>query len=313
MNKKKKQRPKVNSNKGFGGGSSSGTITSSALESDMLIRPKTTSNFQYAGSIRPGLQTPKRIVPSEKIKFPDYALDGQPKNRPALFPWVIETKKPEEIEKMLNEVICHGIPDDRQLQEGDIVNIDITCYLDGYHGDCSEMFVVGGEDAVDPVGKRLLQTTYDCWVKALNFVKPGNDYKDIGAIIEDHVTREGFTTVKALRPWNRKCLSHKSKYFALQKLRTSRKDGSWSHFTIEPMICENGNNYLMWPDDWTATTKDGGRSAQFEHTLLITPDGVEALTGKIETSPVQFWERDSNVHKDCGLVQHLLQKNEKEH
>lgn len=103
MNKKKKQRPNVNnsSNKGFGGGSStSSATTSSALESDILIRPKTTPNFQYAGSIRPGLQSPKRIVPSEKIKFPDYALDGQPKNRPALFPWVIETKKPEEIEKM---------------------------------------------------------------------------------------------------------------------------------------------------------------------------------------------------------------------
>jgi hypothetical protein len=101
MNKKKKQRPNANnlSNKGFGGGSAS-SATSSSLESDILIRPKTTPNFQYAGSIRPGLQSPKRIVPSEKIKLPDYALDGQPKNRPALFPWVIETKKPEEIEKM---------------------------------------------------------------------------------------------------------------------------------------------------------------------------------------------------------------------
>eukprot|EP00985_Skeletonema_marinoi_P027019 scaffold21540_cov237-Skeletonema_marinoi.AAC.1 len=359
MNKKKKQRPKVNSNKGFGGGSSSGTITSSALESDMLIRPKTTSNFQYAGSIRPGLQTPKRIVPSEKIKFPDYALDGQPKNRPALFPWVIETKKPEEIEKMrasgrcarevldlagravrpgittdeidrivheasiergaypsplnyhnfpkscctsVNEVICHGIPDDRQLQEGDIVNIDITCYLDGYHGDCSEMFVVGGEDAVDPVGKRLLQTTYDCWIKALNFVKPGNDYKDIGAIIEDHVTREGFTTVKSFCGHGIGSVFHTNPNILHYKnSEPAGKMAAGHTFTIEPMICENGNNYLMWPDDWTATTKDGGRSAQFEHTLLITPDGVEALTGKIETSPVQFWERDSNVHKGLWL------------
>lgn len=361
MNKKKKQRPKVNTNKGFGGGSSasSGSTTSSALESDMLIRPKTTSNFKYAGSIRPGLQSPKRNVPIEKIKLPDYALDGQPKNRPALFPWVIETKKPEEIEKMrasgrcarevldlagrevrpgittdeidrivheatiargaypsplnyhnfpkscctsVNEVICHGIPDDRQLQEGDIVNIDITCYLDGYHGDCSEMFVVGGEAAADPVAKRLLQTTYDCWVKALNFVKPGNDYKDIGAIIEDHVTEQGFTTVKSFCGHGIGSVFHTNpNILHYRNSEPAGKMAAGHTFTIEPMICENGANYLMWPDDWTATTKDGGRSAQFEHTLLITPDGVEALTGKIETSPVQFWERDSNVHTGLWL------------
>ncbi len=360
MNKKKKSRPKVNSNKGFGGGSSSGgSTTSSALESDMFIRPKTTSNFQYAGSIRPGLQSPKRNVPTEKITLPDYALDGLPKNRPALFPWVIETKKPAEIEKMrasgrcarevldlagrevrpgittdeidrivheasiargaypsplnyhnfpkscctsVNEVICHGIPDDRQLQEGDIVNIDITCYLDGYHGDCSEMFVVGGEAAADPVAKRLLQTTYDCWVKALNFVKPGNDYKDIGAIIEDHVTEQGFTTVKSFCGHGIGSVFHTNpNILHYRNSEPAGKMAAGHTFTIEPMICENGANYLMWPDDWTATTKDGGRSAQFEHTLLITPDGVEALTGKIETSPVQFWERDSNVHKGLWL------------
>jgi len=72
-------------------------------------------------------------------------------------------------------------------------------------------------------------------------------------------------------------------------------------FTIEPMICEGNNSYLMWPDDWTATTRDGGRSAQFEHTLLITPDGVEALTGKIESSPVQFWEKESTVKQGVWL------------
>ena len=325
----------------------------------MLIRPKTSSNFKYAGSIRPGLQSPKRIVPEEKITLPDYALDGQPKNRPALFPWVIETKKPEEIVKMrasgrcarevldlagrevrpgittdeidrivheatiargaypsplnyhnfpkscctsVNEVICHGIPDDRPLQEGDIINIDITCYLDGYHGDCSEMFVVGGEEAADPVAKRLLQTTYDCWVKALNFVRPGNDYKDIGAIIEDHVTEQGFTTVKSFCGHGIGSVFHTNpNILHYRNSEPAGKMAAGHTFTIEPMICENGANYLMWPDDWTATTKDGGRSAQFEHTLLITPDGVEALTGKIDTSPVQFWERDSKVHSGLWL------------
>ena len=99
-NKKKKRRSGSSTSKGFGsGGSSSASAVSSS--GTTLIKPKgSDTNFRYAGTIRPGLQTPKRLVPSEKIAFPDYALDGQPKNRPALFPWVIETKKPEEIEKM---------------------------------------------------------------------------------------------------------------------------------------------------------------------------------------------------------------------
>jgi len=305
------------------------------------------------------MQTPKRIVPSEKISFPDYAFDGQPKNRPALFPWVIEVKKPDEIEKMraagrcarevldlagsqvqpgittdeidrivheasvkrgaypsplgyhgfpkscctsVNEVICHGIPDNRPLQEGDVVNIDITCHLNGYHGDCSEMFVVGGEAAIDSKGRRLLQATYDCWVKAMNFVKPGRDYKDIGAIIEDHVTEQGFTTVKSFCGHGIGSVFHTNPN--ILHYRNSEPAGKMAPghtFTIEPMICEGGASFLMWPDDWTATTRDGGRSAQFEHTLLITPDGVEALTAKLESSPVQFWERDSKVHDGFWL------------
>ena len=90
-------------------------------------------------------------------------------------------------------MICHGIPDDRKLQDGDIINLDITVYLDGYHGDCSEMFVAG---QVDDAGKKLLQATYDCWISACNFVAPGKDYKDIGAIIEDYVTPRGFSSVR---------------------------------------------------------------------------------------------------------------------
>ena len=81
--------------------------------------------------------------------------------------------------------------------KGDIINLDITCYVNGYHGDCSEMFVVGGEDAANESTKNLLQTTYDCWLQALNFVQLGNDYKDIGAIIEDYVTERVFSTVQS--------------------------------------------------------------------------------------------------------------------
>mmetsp|Transcript_31218 Transcript_31218/g.75481 ORF Transcript_31218/g.75481 Transcript_31218/m.75481 type:complete len:429 (-) Transcript_31218:279-1565(-) len=357
MNKKKKKRTRSTNSKGFGSGEV--LLSPSTSGSATLIKPKTSSSFRYAGSIRPGMQTPKRIVPSEKISFPDYAFDGQPKNRPALFPWVIEVKKPDEIEKMraagrcarevldlagsqvqpgittdeidrivheasvkrgaypsplgyhgfpkscctsVNEVICHGIPDNRPLQEGDVVNIDITCHLNGYHGDCSEMFVVGGEAAIDSKGRRLLQATYDCWVKAMNFVKPGRDYKDIGAIIEDHVTEQGFTTVKSFCGHGIGSVFHTNPN--ILHYRNSEPAGKMAPghtFTIEPMICEGGASFLMWPDDWTATTRDGGRSAQFEHTLLITPDGVEALTAKLESSPVQFWERDSKVHDGFWL------------
>ena len=143
---------------------------------------------------------------------------------------------------------------------------------------------------------------YNCWVKSLNFVKPGNDYKDIGAIIEDHVTQEGFTTVKSFCGHGIGSVFHTNpNILHYHNLEPARKMSSGHTFTIEPMIWEGEASYLMWPDDWTATTRDGGRSAQFEHTLLITPDGVEALTGKIETSPLQFWERDSKVHNGVWL------------
>lgn len=93
-------------------------------------------------------------------------------------------------------MICHGIPDDRKLEAGDIINLDITVYLDGYHGDCSEMFVVGGREALDDDGAKLIQTTYDSWLKACEFVQKGRHYKDIGAIIEDHIVDQGFSTVR---------------------------------------------------------------------------------------------------------------------
>eukprot|EP00804_Cyclotella_cryptica_P028564 CCRYP_015818-RA/>CCRYP_015818-RA protein AED:0.34 eAED:0.34 QI:90/1/1/1/1/1/2/58/423 len=354
MNKKKKQKPLPNTiaNKGF---ASPNTVSTS---SSTLIPPKVTSSFRYAGSIHAHPQTPRRSVP-DTIAQPDYANDGIPKARPPLFPWIIEQKSREEIEKMraagrlarmvldlagrevkegvttdeidrivheatiahnaypsplnyhnfpkscctsINEVICHGIPDTRPLQRGDIVNLDITVYLNGYHGDCSEMFVVGGESAADESTRKLLQTTYDCWIKAMNFVQPGKDYKEIGAIIEDHVTSRGFTTVKSFCGHGIGSVFHTNpNILHYRNNEPAGKMAPGHTFTIEPMICEGDSSYVMWPDDWTATTLDGKRSAQFEHTLLITEDGVEALTGKIETSPVQFWERESEVHRGVWL------------
>jgi methionyl aminopeptidase len=199
----------------------------------------------------------------------------------------------------VNEVICHGIPDDRPLQNGDIINIDITCYKDGYHGDCSEMFVVG---KCDEAALQLLQTTYDCWIQACEFVKPGRDYKDIGAIIEDYIVPKGYSTVRNFCGHGIGSVFHTNPN--IYHYRNNEPNGQMAPghtFTIEPMICEGSAKPLTWPDEWTATTIDGKRSAQFEHTLLVTKNGVEALTGKLETSPLQVWERNSKIHKGFWL------------
>lgn len=314
------------------------------------------SAFPYAGEVRPGNQTPQRVVMEEGIVKPDYANDGIPKNKQQMLPWVIEVKTATEIEKMraagkvarevldtagaaikpgvttdeidalvhqlstergaypsplnyhgfpkscctsVNEVICHGIPDDRVLQEGDVVNLDITCYLNGYHGDCSEMFVAGTPDAA---AKKLLQTTYDCWVSAMNICRPGKDYKEIGAIIEDHVVDKGFTTVRNFCGHGIGSVFHTNPN--ILHYRNNEPNGQMASghtFTIEPMICEGTAKALTWPDEWTATTTDGKRSAQFEHTLLISENGVEALTGKLESSPLQFWEKESAIHQGYWL------------
>jgi len=199
----------------------------------------------------------------------------------------------------VNEVICHGIPDARPLMEGDIVNMDITVYLDGYHGDCSEMFVAGEPDEK---ARKLLQTTYDCWIQACQYVKPGRDYKDLGAIMEDHVTPLGFSTVRNFCGHGIGSVFHTTPNILHYRNNEPNGQMAAGHtFTIEPMICEGSNKVLSWPDDWTATTVDAGRSAQFEHTLLITADGVEALTAKNENSMLQFWEKESDIYKGFFL------------
>lgn len=202
----------------------------------------------------------------------------------------------------VNEVVCHGIPDDRQLVQGDIINLDITCYLNGFHGDCSEMFIVGGKQKLDEDGIKLLQVTYDSWIQAMEFVKPGNDYKDIGGIIEDYITSYGFSTVRNFCGHGIGSVFHTNPNIYHYKNSEPNGQMAAGHtFTIEPMICEGTAKCLSWPDNWTATTMDGKRSVQFEHTLLITQDGVEALTAKIESSPTQFWEQESEIFKGKWL------------
>ena len=187
------------------------------------------------------------------------------------------------------------------MNAGDIINIDITVYLDGFHGDCSEMFVVGDPtNDLDPAGRKLLQTTYDAWIQACQYVQPGRDYKELGAIIEDAIA--GYGTVRQFCGHGIGRTFHTNPN--ILHYRNNEPNGSMAvghTFTIEPMICEQSASPLSWPDGWTATTSDGKRSAQFEHTLLITETGVEALTGKTEESPLQFWEANSKVHTGIWL------------
>lgn len=206
---------------------------------------------------------------------------------------------PKSLCTSVNEVICHGIPDDRKLQDGDIINLDVTVFLDGFHGDCSEMFVVGEPD---DQAKRLLQTTYDCWVTACNLVEPGVNFQEIGGTIEEYVNTRGFRSVSGICGHGIGRIFHDNP--DVHHTRNNHHNGKMQvghTFTIEPMICEGTAKFMEWPDDWTLTTADGKRSAQFEHTLLVTEDGVEALTGKTEQSKLQFWEKESRVHQGIWL------------
>jgi len=185
------------------------------------------------------------------------------------------------------------------LQDGDIVNIDVTVYFNGYHGDCSETIMVG---EVDERGKDLVQVTYDCWVEAMNFCEPGRPYKDIGAIIQDYVTPLGYTTVKQFCGHGIGSIFHTNPN--ILHYRNNEPNGIMAvghTFTIEPMINEGANGVTYWPDKWTATTSDGLRSAQFEHTLLMTETGVVPLTAKTEQSPMYFWER-GEFYKGRGTM-----------
>ncbi|XP_007543927.1 methionine aminopeptidase 1 [Poecilia formosa] len=180
----------------------------------------------------------------------------------------------------VNEVICHGIPDRRALQDGDILNVDITVYHNGFHGDLNETFFVG---EVEEGAKRLVQTTYECLMQAIDSVKPGVRYRELGNIIQKHAQANGFSVVRSYCGHGIHRLFHTAPnvpHYAKNKAVGVMKPGHV--FTIEPMICEGGWQDETWPDGWTAVTRDGKRSAQFEHTLLVTETGCEVLTRRLE-------------------------------
>uniref|UniRef100_A0A7S0NTS3 Methionine aminopeptidase n=1 Tax=Calcidiscus leptoporus TaxID=127549 RepID=A0A7S0NTS3_9EUKA len=182
----------------------------------------------------------------------------------------------------VNEVICHGIPDSYKLKDGDIVNIDVTCYFGGYHGDCSETVLVGD---VDEAGRKLVRVTYEAWQAAITYCRPGQLYKGIGALIEDYIEPHGYASVQVFCGHGIGKVFHTSPNILHYRNNEPGKMEVGHVFTIEPMINEGTVSHIEWRDGWTATTKDGKRSAQFEHTLLVTPTGVEALTARLADSP----------------------------
>jgi methionyl aminopeptidase len=176
----------------------------------------------------------------------------------------------------VNEVVCHGIPDSRPLQDGDIVNVDVSIYFKGMHADLNETYCVGN---VDEKGKKLIAATYDCLWKAIAKCKPGTFYRDLGDVITKHAKSQKCSVVRTYCGHGVGELFHCSPtvpHYANNKAVGTMKPGHI--FTIEPMINEGAWKEIRWPDDWTSTTIDGKRSAQFEETLLITETGVEVLT-----------------------------------
>ena len=192
-------------------------------------------------------------------------------------------KFPKSVCTSVNEVVCHGIPDLRPLKDGDIVNLDVTVFHHGYHGDLNETYLVGN---VDKKGKKLVEKSYNSLMKAIEICKPGVKISEIGNVIGEYIEEEGFSVVKNYIGHGIGKLFHTLPNVLHYKNNNAfgvMKPGNI--FTIEPMINEGTHKNIKWDDNWTVVTEDGKRSAQFEHTLLITDDGVEVLTARNENSP----------------------------
>jgi methionyl aminopeptidase len=180
----------------------------------------------------------------------------------------------------INHVVCHGIPGDRKLTAGDILNIDITVILDGWYGDTSRMFWVGSEDEIPVKGKLLTAATYEAMMHGIEMVKPGNTYGDIGHAIQTYAEGKRFSVVREFCGHGIGTVFHAPPsvlHFGQPGTGDELKPGMI--FTIEPMINTGTHETKVLDDGWTAVTKDHGLSAQFEHSVGVTEDGVEIFTG----------------------------------
>ena len=183
---------------------------------------------------------------------------------------------PKSLCASVNEVICHGIPDSTVVEDGDIVNIDITAYLDGVHGDTNATFLTPG---VSDEVRDLVERTREALRRAINAVKPGRQINVIGRVIESYAKRFGYGVVREFTGHGIGSAFHSGlviPHFDDPHYTDTIEPGMT--FTIEPMLNLGTHEWDMWEDNWTVVTKDRRASAQFEHTLLVTDDGAEILT-----------------------------------
>ena len=183
---------------------------------------------------------------------------------------------PKSVCASLNEVICHGIPDSTVIEDGDIINLDVTCFVNGVHGDTNATFMVGDVSTED---RLLVKVTEECMWRGIEAVGPGRPLSDIGKAIEDHAKTHRMGVVRAFIGHGIGEQFHTDVqvlHYYDPRNNTIMKPGMV--FTIEPMITLGTWQFHMWDDDWTAVTADGKRTAQFEHMVLVTDTGVEVLT-----------------------------------
>jgi methionyl aminopeptidase len=183
---------------------------------------------------------------------------------------------PKSLCTSVNEVICHGIPDDRALIDGDIVNLDVTIFIDGVHGDTNATFPVG---TIDEGSADLIRVTRECLDRGIAAVSPGRPIRDIGGAIQAHAEAHGYGVVRAFVGHGIGEQFHSDlqiPHYDDPRATTVIEPGMT--FTIEPMITMGAWQHQLWDDGWTAVTVDRRRTAQFEHTLLVHDDGAEILT-----------------------------------
>ncbi|MEU6997463.1 type I methionyl aminopeptidase [Nonomuraea sp. NPDC046570] len=183
---------------------------------------------------------------------------------------------PKSLCTSINEVICHGIPDDTVLRDGDIVNVDITAFIGGVHGDTDATFLVG---EVDEESRLLVERTREATMRAIKAVAPGRQLNIVGRVIEAYAKRFGYGVVRDFTGHGIGTTFHSGlmvPHYDDPSHKVELVPGMT--FTIEPMLTLGTIDYDIWPDNWTAVTKDGKRTAQFEHTILVTDGGSEILT-----------------------------------
>jgi methionyl aminopeptidase len=183
---------------------------------------------------------------------------------------------PKTLCTSVNHVVCHGIPNDKKLKNGDIINIDVTVIKDGFHGDTSKMYFVG-EPSV--MAKRLVQVTHDAMLLGIEMVRPGARLGDIGHAIQQFAEGHGFSVVREYCGHGIGRIYHEDPqvlHYGSPGIGLELKAGMT--FTVEPMINAGKRHVRTLPDGWTVVTKDHSLSAQWEHTILVTPTGHEILT-----------------------------------